>query len=321
MKTKVIAKLLVIAANLLTPALSVRAVDLLAKYPTDLTAGDTNPEHAQPWDFTPEDIFHVSQFNLGVGDKLTVTLGSADLGIGHSTNGAVWAVLIPREQGTLSSSASSGKETVANVWLRFHPSKLNELFPPDTVSADGDKSAATKIRGVADAKFHSSWHAGMNATIPGPKDLTVYVDTKTGVHRFFVVDTEAKTAEYIAAFNRKADGGIPVAPSSIPPVVVKTVPEAGATDVPPGETEIKVTFSKPMKDGSWSWATAWQNSTPEIVGKPAYDADGKTCVVKVKLEPNKSYGFWLNSQSFHNFKDKEGHAAVPYLLVFQTKSE
>src|SRR5690242_7155697 len=133
MKSKVITKLSVIAAGLLLPALSASAVDLLAKYPTDLTAKDTNPEHARPWNFTAEDIFHVSQFNLSVSDTLTGTLGSADLGIGHSTNGAVWAVLIPREQGTLTSSASAEKETIANVWLRFHPAKINDLFPPDTV--------------------------------------------------------------------------------------------------------------------------------------------------------------------------------------------
>lgn len=106
---------------------------------------------------------------------------------------------------------------------------------------------------------------------------------------------------------------------SVAPVVVKTVPEAGAKDVAPGEVEIKVTFSKEMMTGSWSWSTAWKDSTPQFIGKPAYDTDQKTCVVKVKLEPNKACGFWLNSQSFHNFKDQKGHAAVPYLLVFQTK--
>jgi hypothetical protein len=106
---------------------------------------------------------------------------------------------------------------------------------------------------------------------------------------------------------------------SMPPVVVKTVPEAGAKDVAPGEMEIKVTFSKEMRDGSWSWSTAWQGSTPEMIGKPKYEAGGKTCVLKVKLEPNKTYGYWLNSENFHNFKDRQGHPSVPYLLAFQTK--
>ncbi len=106
---------------------------------------------------------------------------------------------------------------------------------------------------------------------------------------------------------------------SIAPVVVKTVPEAGTKNVAPGETEIKVTFSKEMTDQSWSWSTAWQDSTPESIGKPHYEADHKTCVLKVKLEPNKTYGWWINSQRFHGFRDTQGHPAVPYLLVFQTK--
>jgi RNA polymerase sigma-70 factor (ECF subfamily) len=107
--------------------------------------------------------------------------------------------------------------------------------------------------------------------------------------------------------------------ASMAPVVVKTVPEAGTKDVAPGEMEIKVTFSKEMMDQSWSWSTAWKDSTPESIGNPHYDADHKTCVLKVKLEPNKTYGYWINTQNFHGFKDAHGHSAVPYLLVFQTK--
>jgi RNA polymerase sigma-70 factor (ECF subfamily) len=106
---------------------------------------------------------------------------------------------------------------------------------------------------------------------------------------------------------------------SMAPVVVKTLPESGARDVAPGVVEIKVTFSKEMADGSWSWATAWQGSTPEVVEKPHYDSDQKTCVLKVRLAPNKAYAYWLNSAKFQNFKDKQGRPAVPYLLVFQTK--
>src|SRR5437773_9931199 len=108
---------------------------------------------------------------------------------------------------------------------------------------------------------------------------------------------------------------------SMPPVVVETVPESGAKDVAPGVVEIKVTFSKEMTDGSWSWSTAWQGSTPDAVGKPKYESDRKTCVMKVKLDPNKSYGYWLNSGKFQNFKDRQGHPSVPYLLVFQTKDK
>jgi RNA polymerase sigma-70 factor (ECF subfamily) len=106
---------------------------------------------------------------------------------------------------------------------------------------------------------------------------------------------------------------------SMPPVVVKTVPEAGATAVSPGTVEIKVTFSKEMADGSWSWIEPWKGANGTVLGKPKYESDQKTCVLKVKVEPNKTYAFWLNRGQFQNFKDQKGHSAVPYLLSFQTK--
>lgn len=106
---------------------------------------------------------------------------------------------------------------------------------------------------------------------------------------------------------------------SVPPVVVKTVPEAGAGEVDPKLTEIKVTFSKEMQNFSWSWSTLSKESFPETNGGPKYLADKRTSVLPVKLEPNKTYAIWLNSAKFGNFKDISGQSAVPYLLVFMTK--
>src|SRR5262249_28757360 len=59
---------------------------------------------------------------------------------------------------------------------------------------------------------------------------------------------------------------------SMPPVVVKTIPEAGATNVSPGTIEIKVTFSKEMADGSWSWIEPWKGANGNVVGKPKYES-------------------------------------------------
>lgn len=106
---------------------------------------------------------------------------------------------------------------------------------------------------------------------------------------------------------------------TVPPVVVKTVPEAGAVDVDPGLKEIKIAYSKEMQDGSWSWSTATKESFPPTDGKPKYEADKKTAVLPVKLEPGKTYAIWANSEKFKNFKDTNGRPAVPYLLVFKTK--
>ena len=104
-----------------------------------------------------------------------------------------------------------------------------------------------------------------------------------------------------------------------PPVVVKTEPVAGATDVDPALTEIRVTYSKAMTEGSWSWSTWGEENYPETTGKPKYLQDGRTCVLPVKLQPNKFYAIWLNSEKFKNFKDTGRRPAVPYLLTFFTR--
>lgn len=110
-----------------------------------------------------------------------------------------------------------------------------------------------------------------------------------------------------------------VALKSAPPVVVKTTPEAGKGDVDPKLVEIKVTFSKDMQDGSWSWVKLSKESFPPLDGKPRYLADKRTCVLPVKLEPGKTYAIWVNSDNNRNFTDTENRPAVPYLLVFRTK--
>jgi hypothetical protein len=106
---------------------------------------------------------------------------------------------------------------------------------------------------------------------------------------------------------------------SAPPVVVKTVPEAGASDIDPATTEIRATFSQPMQDGSWSWSTASKETFPPTTGKPRYLEDRRTGVLPVKLEPDRTYAIWLNSQRFRNFRGANGQPAVPYLLVFKTR--
>src|SRR5204863_369554 len=65
---------------------------------------------------------------------------------------------------------------------------------------------------------------------------------------------------------------------AVPPVVVKTVPQAGTTNVDAKTTEIQVTFSKDMMDGNWSWSQLSDETFPKIIGKPKYLKDKRTCV-------------------------------------------
>lgn len=107
---------------------------------------------------------------------------------------------------------------------------------------------------------------------------------------------------------------------TLPPVVVKTVPISGDTRVDADDvTEVRVTFSKAMADGSWSWSDIGPDTKLPVTGKIRYDNDRRTCIAPVRLEPGRTYVTWLNSERYHNFRDKDGRPAVPYLLVFETK--
>ena len=177
-------------------------INLLGRYPTQLTAGDTAPDRARVWEFAETDVFRIDQFSIKVGSDFRVKAGPADLGVGHCADGAVWAVVIPRDGGLLIRQATN-QEAVAHVWLRFHPRQINRLFPASTVFGEGATNLAAQMRVIASAKFTSSWHAGGNAMIPEMKDMTVDVDTKEGPRRFFSVNLQAQTATYWAAFEKR----------------------------------------------------------------------------------------------------------------------
>jgi RNA polymerase sigma-70 factor (ECF subfamily) len=135
-------------------------------------------------------------------------------------------------------------------------------------------------------------------------------------HWLQILASTALVALAVASF-RTASADEPSLEAA-PPVVVKTIPTAGSTGVDPALTEISVTYSKPMMDGSWSWCLWGEDNEPEDAGALHYLADGRTCVRPVKLQPGKFYAMWLNTDNFNNFKDRSGQPAVPYLLSFET---
>jgi len=112
----------------------------------------------------------------------------------------------------------------------------------------------------------------------------------------------------------------PEVPDDLPPVVVNIEPKVGATNVDPGLSEIRVTFSKKMTDKTWSWTEGKVYSVPKLNGTIHYEQDKRTCVMPVKLEPGKTYVLGINSERHRNFKDSQGRPALPYLVVFHTKT-
>lgn len=133
-----------------------------------------------------------------------------------------------------------------------------------------------------------------------------------------MTETLEKMAGKPSANGAASEAGLMATLAAAPPVVMETVPKAGATDVDPGLQEIRVTYSKEMLDGSWSWSQTGEDTFPEASGDVRYLADGKTCVMPVKLQPGKRYEIWLNSQNHRNFQDREGRPAIPHFLYFET---
>lgn len=129
------------------------------------------------------------------------------------------------------------------------------------------------------------------------------------------------TAAIVAALSCLAHASPPddLSVASAPPVVVKTVPEAGSIEVDPTLKQITITFSKEMTEGSFSIVNFSPGNAPKLAGKPSFAEDKKTCVVPVSLEAGRCYAVWLNTARFQNFKDADARPAVPYLLVFETK--
>jgi len=127
-------------------------------------------------------------------------------------------------------------------------------------------------------------------------------------------------AVFALAATPRADDAVSV--STLPPVVVGTFPRAGDIEVDPATSEIRVTFSKDMMtERMWSWVIHTKQTFPEIAGDVRYLADGRTCVLPVRLKPGRTYAIWFNAPDYrHNaFRDTDDNPAVPYLLAFRTR--
>ena len=145
-----------------------------------------------------------------------------------------------------------------------------------------------------------------NQTMKGKRQMKNIIAT--------LLTAAALTAVALAAKDK------PVAVQTMPPSVVKTVPQCGDTAVDPALKEIHVTFSKEMQTkGMWAICQISKETFPEGDGKIHYLDDNRTCVFPVKLQPGKTYVLWFNRAQFNSFRDTENNPAIPYLLVFQTR--
>ncbi len=104
------------------------------------------------------------------------------------------------------------------------------------------------------------------------------------------------------------------------PRVVSMTPANGATDVDPDLAAIKVVFDRPMQDGSWSMVGGGPHF-PQLKGRPSYDSTGTVWTVQVKLKPDWSYQFMLNSDRYTAFRSRDGVPLEPVTVTFKTRAK
>jgi hypothetical protein len=102
------------------------------------------------------------------------------------------------------------------------------------------------------------------------------------------------------------------------PKVVSMTPANGARDVDPKLAEIVIAFDRPMMDRMWSVVGGGQNF-PEITGEVHYDKTRRLFTMPVKLKPNWSYTFWLNSADYDAFRSAEGVPLESVKVTFTTR--
>ena len=101
------------------------------------------------------------------------------------------------------------------------------------------------------------------------------------------------------------------------PKVLSMTPTNGATNVSPATSSFRVTFDRPMRNGSWAMVGSGPHH-PETPGKPSYDATRTTWTIPLKLKPNWDYEFWLNAGRFNSFQSEDGVPLESVTVTFRT---
>ena len=134
--------------------------------------------------------------------------------------------------------------------------------------------------------------------------------------------------------NFRSATGVPALPSAIyfttrgageketteiqKPAILEMWPANGADAVDPRTMELRVAFSVPMGGGfSWTGGGPDYPAVPEDE-RPHWTEDQRTCVLPVRLEPNRQYRLGLNSPSHKNFQSAAGVPLDPVIYSFRT---
>jgi hypothetical protein len=144
-------------ALILGVSTSALGTDLTLRYRATLDYSDS--PRGYEWTCGPQDVWRLSEFRYALVDVYHIMLGGAQVVFGCHEANVVWATVFPDQPGEILAATLGKGERVTSIWLRFHPTRLGELFPERTVAGQGDPSMLPQARRLAAHKIGSCWQA------------------------------------------------------------------------------------------------------------------------------------------------------------------
>ncbi len=189
--------------SLAAPALSARGEDLSQVYPATLDfIEDEDERSGLRWSSGPEDVWQLKSFEFELGDSFELKMRKAEVVFGTTEGNVVWAVVLPKRPTKFRTTYAGGlAETANSVWLRFHPSRIAEIFPPDTVTGrSSTPEARFEAFRIYDNKIGAGYNIWDRPTIPPKDQLILDLDTEEKRRRHFSVELDRGRARYVGEF-------------------------------------------------------------------------------------------------------------------------
>ncbi len=184
-----------------TTACADAAIDLGQRYPATLDRAQARKGY--DWTCDAKDVWRLTGFSFSLGNQFRVELKAAQVVLGHHESNVLWAAVFPDQPGEIVDASAGRGEHITSIWLRFHPARLRELFPPPSVKGAGPEELIADAKRLAAHKMRACWQAGGKPTVPDQAVITVDLETREGSRRFFSINTVKSTIAYADAFKSR----------------------------------------------------------------------------------------------------------------------
>lgn len=150
------------------------------------------------------DVWRLNAFEVALGEDFKLASGPATAAMGVHEGHVLWALVVPDEPATIETLQTGDGETTRSIFLRFAPTDIERVFPPETVEGPGPGFARADAWRNARHKMGWKWFTPAGNTTIVPRGVVIVdVDTLAGPRRFYALDHNGNTLEYVSDFEEK----------------------------------------------------------------------------------------------------------------------